>query len=121
MAIDIPSGLSTNKRASQTIKGDWLKEIFNDLGKSAPTYGELIHDLTGQTRRKRSLFGPEHMKMMNSRMNKDSKPTMYDLDGVIDPRRTRRPLLIKQGRFRKRIGPKASRRKKGTDTVRLKP
>ena len=26
---------------------------------------------------------------------------MYDLDGVIDPRRTRRPLLIKQGRFRK--------------------
>jgi hypothetical protein len=33
MAIDIPSGLSTHKRARQTIRGDWLKEIFNDLRK----------------------------------------------------------------------------------------
>jgi NAD(P)H-hydrate repair Nnr-like enzyme with NAD(P)H-hydrate epimerase domain len=33
MAIDIPSGLSTDKRARQTIRGDWLKEIFNDLRK----------------------------------------------------------------------------------------
>ena len=41
MAIDIPSGLSTDKRARQTIGGDWLKEIFNDLRKVGADVGRV--------------------------------------------------------------------------------